>query len=303
MASASLPPRAAAGPAASIVIPVRNRAEQIVRSVQSVLAQTVVDLEVVVVDDGSDDNTAAVAGAIADPRVRVVSMPESRGPGGARNAGVMQSSGPLVGFLDSDDVVTPDWLERLSAPFEAPDVVAATCGYARIVDGRELDRLPAPLGLGPAFHDIRACFQAGTFLVRRSAFEAIGGYVGALRFGENTELALRLCDWTAMHHQRIAAVDDALLHWTMRDEKGYPPALRANAARYTLEHHHSLLALDRFMLSAHYAIVGHGAAHSRQWSDARRQFFRAWRAQPRQAKAIGRLALSCVPVLRDRQWQ
>jgi glycosyltransferase involved in cell wall biosynthesis len=99
-------------PQVSVVLPTRDRAAVVGRAVASVLAQTFSDSELIVVDDGSTDNTIDVIRSFADPRLRVVRLTESGGPSRARNEGVRVSRGTLVAFLDSDDEWLPGKLDR-----------------------------------------------------------------------------------------------------------------------------------------------------------------------------------------------
>lgn len=101
----------------SIIMPTYNRADTIVRAVESVEAQTFEDWELVVVDDGSTDGTRDLL-AGRDPRIRVVSQ-ENRGVAGARNRAFREARGDLLAFLDSDDALTPHHLELASAFFAA----------------------------------------------------------------------------------------------------------------------------------------------------------------------------------------
>src|ERR687887_1081438 len=108
----------------TVVIPTYNRSHVVDRAVRSALAQTHRDVEIIVVDDGSTDDTAARVRTFTDPRVRHVARPH-RGVSAARNAGVALATTDVVAFLDSDDVWRPDKLERELAFLAAhPDVDA-----------------------------------------------------------------------------------------------------------------------------------------------------------------------------------
>ncbi|MDR7145204.1 glycosyltransferase family 2 protein [Rhizobium sp. BE258] len=111
----------------SVVIPVRNRPEAILSAINSVLQQTVSPKEVLVIDDASTDDTAAVVRTQfgqAIP-VKLIELPENRGGGFARNAGIDAASGSMIAFLDSDDLWLPDKLMK----------------QLQIILGRETDRL------------------------------------------------------------------------------------------------------------------------------------------------------------------
>ena len=102
-------------PDVSFVIAAFKAADTITRAIDSALAQEDVSVEVIVVDDASQDNTAAVVEAIADPRIRLIRLPANRGPGGARNAGLDAARGEWVAILDADDTVRPGRLARMIA--------------------------------------------------------------------------------------------------------------------------------------------------------------------------------------------
>jgi len=102
-------------PTVSVVVPVYNGAAVIGPTLRSLLGQTVTDIEVIVVDDGSTDDTPAVVGAAAaaDARLRLQVQEENRGRSAARNAGMAAARGRWVAFCDADDLWAPDRLEQL----------------------------------------------------------------------------------------------------------------------------------------------------------------------------------------------
>lgn len=110
-------------PTVSVLIPTYNRAGVLPRALQSVLRQSFEDFEVVVVDDGSIDDTRQVLGKIADPRIRTGGFDRNRGIGAARHEGVARSRGRLIAFLDSDDCWKPDKLGKVVAAFDRHSAV------------------------------------------------------------------------------------------------------------------------------------------------------------------------------------
>lgn len=91
-------------------MPVFNRAAAVGSAIESVLTQEFEDFELIVVDDGSTDESAAVVNSYADPRLRLIRMPSNRGGNAARNLGVEAARAPLIAFLDSDDSYLPNKL-------------------------------------------------------------------------------------------------------------------------------------------------------------------------------------------------
>ena len=102
----------------SVVMPVHNAAAYVGAAVRSALASDLRELEVIVVDDGSQDHSASIVAAIADPRVMLLRTPPSGGPSRPRNIGVTHARGDYIAFLDSDDVLKPG---KLSAAVNALD--------------------------------------------------------------------------------------------------------------------------------------------------------------------------------------
>jgi len=209
-------------PRVSVVIPAYRRADVVGRAIDSALAQTMGDLEVLVVDDGSADGTEAVAAGYDDPRVRSLAHERNRGVSAARNTGVEAATGEYVAFLDSDDEWLPRKLERqLSSLDDRGDGwVGAYCDVAT-ADLSVLGRVGAALServvrsrapreggreLAEALVTMQVFMSPGsTLLVERAAVEAAGGFDEGLSIYEDWDLVLRV-----LAAGRIAHVDEAL---------------------------------------------------------------------------------------------
>jgi hypothetical protein len=178
-------------PAVSVVVPTYQRRVWVTRAVQSVLAQTFRDFELIVVDDGSTDGTGeALAGL--DPRIRYLWQP-NRGPGAARNAGIGLARAEIVAFLDSDNRWLPCHLEVVTEVLRLyPQAVLATtsageyvAGRGRPGDARLVDFLP--LALADAIFG-----TLSSVAVRTRELHAVGGFGAQLPVMEDTDLWLRL---------------------------------------------------------------------------------------------------------------
>ena len=185
-------------PRLSIVIPTYDRPALLPRAIASALAQTLEDIEVVVVEDASP--TPAVLPD--DPRVRRVRLDENVGVSGARNAGAEAATSPYVTFLDDDDELLPYFAETaLDALSETtlPGPVAALSGMAVVrEDGSPIEtRIPptVPRGGHFQFEPIApefSYFSKQTLVVERSLLLNLGGYDSSVNARELPDLMLRL---------------------------------------------------------------------------------------------------------------
>lgn len=122
-------------PVVSVIIPAYNTAAYIGKAIESALKQTLSDLEVVVVDDCSTDETVAVVQSFADERVKLLQNPQNLGAGGARNRALQVARGKWIAVLDSDDWYAPERLEKLVAHAEANDADLLSDNLYLIEDG------------------------------------------------------------------------------------------------------------------------------------------------------------------------
>jgi glycosyltransferase involved in cell wall biosynthesis len=165
-------------PLVSVVIPVYNCEKYLGEAIESVLAQTYRPIEVIVVDDGSSDHSAAVAARF--PAVRYCAQPHA-GPGAARNRGIALARGSFVAFLDADDLWVRDKVERQMAAFRADPTLDMVTGYVRQFHSPELaEGIKAQLGGA-------GTVLAGTvhaLLMRRESFDRVGPLPTQWRVGE-----------------------------------------------------------------------------------------------------------------------
>jgi glycosyltransferase involved in cell wall biosynthesis len=178
----------------SVVIPAYNQALYLGEALSSVLRQTVADIEVIVVDDGSTDDTAITVAGFDDPRVRYLYQ-ANRGLAGARNTGIAHATAPLLAFLDADDRLLPESLAlHLSVLQEGGGIGMSVGGHTFI------DAAGAPLGrsvLPPpsiAVTDLLmgSRFAPHSLVVRRSWLDEVGGFDERLKACEDWDCWLRL---------------------------------------------------------------------------------------------------------------
>lgn len=282
-------------PRFSVIICTHNRASQLLRAIGTVVAQTYDDFEVVVVDDGSTDGTPSAVASLSNPRVRYVYQ-DKQGISVGRNTGVANSLGEFVVFLDDDDLALPSWLESLSRA-ALDDCAVVSCGELVADEDGHIRRANLPRPLGPAFADCSGLFLAGTFAVRRDAYDAVGGYMPGLPRLQHTEFALRLLPYCVERGWAVRTLDEALVQIHVHGPGGGRRSVLdlLRATQYILEHHGTQLARSSWLLSRYAAVAGVSEARLGDYRLARRYLRQAIRAHPRDSRQWLRLALASVP--------
>lgn len=183
----------------SVVIPTYNRRVFVRQAVESVLAQTFLDYEIVVVDDGSTDGTEQELAGLGD-KIQYI-WQENQGESVARNKGINLAQGEYIALLDSDDLWEPEKLSKqTSALINDPNVVMVGCA-SRIINesGNFMSNSisgivhePEQLSYGALRYHNHFFGGGSTAMFRRTTFEQIGGFAPELRYGEEWDLWLRL---------------------------------------------------------------------------------------------------------------
>jgi glycosyltransferase involved in cell wall biosynthesis len=293
-------------PAITVVLNTYNRAELLPRALTSVLGQTHSDFEVVIVDDGSTDDTADVVTSVNDERVRYVRQANA-GLSVARNTGLSAARGNAVVFLDDDDWVLDTWLERLGEPFQDPGVGVACCGLTLVspVDHQPLDTI-LPVDMGGAWEHVHGLFFPGSFAARRELLSDIGGYEPEMTCSHQTELSLRLVPYCLERGLQVAPVREPLLVMERRPPTDRPmnsSRRLVRGSRILVDRHRERLRRSPEMLGYYLAIAGVNAARLGDYRDARHFLWQAIRENPRLAKNYFRLLAAFVPPIGDRLWR
>jgi glycosyltransferase involved in cell wall biosynthesis len=213
-----------ASPKVSVVIPTYNRASLVGEAMRSVLAQTFPDFELIVVDDGSTDDTRSVVAGFKDSRIRYVPQ-DNMGISGARNTGIRNARGRYVAFLDSDDLWLPQLLEVevhiLDHNPEAGVVYAKAQGIGSdgnlTFESRGYVQKYSGQTLKSMLYADFTCIQ--TSLVRRQCFERAGLFDESLTGRVDWDMFLRLAQ-----HCDFAHVDRVLAHFRTHAQQFTGPA-------------------------------------------------------------------------------
>jgi glycosyltransferase involved in cell wall biosynthesis len=185
-------------PSISVVLAVYNGAHGIRAAVQSVLAQSVSDFELIVVDDGSTDETPGILSGLqqSDSRIRVVRQ-ENRGLSASLNRAIGMARGTYIARQDADDISLPERFAHQVAWLDNQPAVAALGTAADVIDsaGRVVGSLTVRHGMVEVKHaltTLRSTPVHGSMMIRKAALDATGGYREAFRAGQDYDLWLRL---------------------------------------------------------------------------------------------------------------
>lgn len=263
-------------PAVSVLITSYNREGLIARAIDSVLASTFKDFELIVVDDASPDRSAQVARnrAASDPRVKVFVNDNNLGDYPNRNRAASYAKGKYLKYVDSDDLIYPHGLEVMMSCMEAfPDAALGLCAAPDA-------STPFPCMLSSAEAYRAHFFQRdllgrapGSAIIKRSAFEEIGGFSGVRQVGDH-ELWMKMASrfpvvkmptglvWDGDHPEQQkhldSAIDNAVMH-----EQVEVAALRAEDCPLTTSERNAALArLERRRMRTYWHFLRHGGGLS-----------------------------------------
>ncbi|MBN2808543.1 MAG: glycosyltransferase [Deltaproteobacteria bacterium] len=183
-------------PLISVIIPTFNRAQPLLRAVASVLAQSYANIEIIVVDDGSTDNTLRLMRDQFGARISLLPLPRNRGVSYARNRGIELSRGSFIAFLDSDDLWEPEKTGRQLAFMQAaPDILISQTDEIWIRHGQRVN--PCKHHQKPAGFIFAECLplcvvSPSAVMMRRRLFAAVGLFDETLPACEDYDLWLRI---------------------------------------------------------------------------------------------------------------
>lgn len=286
-------------PTVSVVIPAYNAERFIRQTLDSALAQTYRDFEVVVVDDGSTDATAQIVESCGPP-VRCI-WQENAGPSAARNRGVREARGAFVAFLDADDLWLPEKLAEQMPLFDADARVGLVyCRFERMDEcGEPLPTEPWPAPTGSVYYQMleRSYVPASCAVVRRACLERVGGFPEDMSWAEDWHLWIRVA-----RHYEYGFADKVLVRhretagglWSM-GEKAHRGVLEvlARTARETDDR--QTKAICRRMTRRARRNHGIGLLREGQWAAGRKALGRAIARWPFDAVALAAFGATLLP--------
>ena len=296
-------------PEVSIIIPAYNCAQFLKHTLDSVLTQTSSDYEIILVDDGSTDNTPEVLSPYLS-KIQYIRQ-ENAGLPSARNAGILASSGRFIALLDGDDTWTPNKLHEQMPRFSDPEVGIVYSDFSiQYSDGRFLQSYLSQRPLAGEGYILDNYIQSrflfpSTMVLRRECFDQFGLFDPEMLASEDVELFSRMCtQW------KVALVRQQLM---IRNEGGHNlTADQLKLSRYTVLAFQKFLAaihglsqktvkLARQQIGVHSWYQGYAAFKAGNMAEARRRLTTSMRYDPgttRQCLPVLLAACLPVPVLR-----
>jgi hypothetical protein len=294
-------PESAGAPFFSVVMNAYNSARTLPRAVGSVLGQGIRDFELVVVDDGSTDETPALLDSYAaDPRVRVIRQ-ENAKCAAARQAGIVAARGEHVVFLDSDDEARPHWLAAFREVLQETGADVVCAGVTVMLPNRR-STVRMPEDHGPGLKSITGLFLSGAFAIRRTVLLGAGGYAAGTEPVDHTDFLHRLADYAERIPVAMATVMREVVTIHREEAVPYPPQLLLKGALHLLRTYPEHFQRDPRATSLHLSIAGVNAFRAGDLAQARRHFREACSATPWNAKCRARSLTASIPGLASLVW-
>lgn len=251
----------------SVIIPTYNRAHVISRAIRSVLNQTFQNWELIIVDDGSNDNTEEVVRSFSDPRILYIHHQSNRGASAARNTGIQLARGRYIAFLDSDDEWLPEKLEKQLRVLESSDkdVGAVYTGAIFIDEESGRQRIKRPQAKGRILMEELAYNPIGSasrVMIKRECFAKCGSFDEDFPPLEDWDMWIRLAE-----RYTIDYVDEALVKYFEHSGSLSSEPSRLIAGYKKLWAKYGIESRNRWLRALHYFRLGHrlcyyGAVHT-----------------------------------------
>lgn len=283
-------------PKVSVILPTYNRAETLGRAIKSVLDQTFGDFELIIVDDGSTDNTAEVVNSFRDPRVRYVRLETNRGAAAARNMGIKLARGDYIAFQDSDDEWLPEKLAKQMKVFaHAPaEVGVVYTGFWRI-EGSKRTYIPSAT-VRRKEGNIHKELLKGNFVTTQAAVVKMECFD---RAGLLAEELPRLQDWELFIRlsklYEFRCVDEPLLiAYFTPDSISANRAALITALQFIIDRHFDDFKRHKGLLARWQYAIGNILCQAGETARGRAYLFKAAKSQPFNIKYVAAAVLSLV---------
>jgi len=232
----------------SVIIPSKNRQKFVMKAIESVFAQTYKNVEIIIVDDGSDVPLGEILKNKFGSKIVILRHEQSLGAPAARNTGIKYAKGKYIAFLDDDDIWLPEKLEKQMLLF-TKDVALVYCGEALFSDGQLVRKIPAKQNQNIKYNMLGRNVVGGTSVpvVVRERLLALDGFDETLPSCQDWDLWLRV-----VGKYKIKCVEEILVHRIIHgDQISTLLEKRISGRVQFLNKHRTLISENSFTLSQH----------------------------------------------------
>jgi glycosyltransferase involved in cell wall biosynthesis len=281
-------------PKVSVVIPTYNRAHLICRAIQSVLDQTYQNLEIIVVDDGSTDNTEEIVINFKDERIRYIQHSENKGASAARNSGIRVSRGEYIAFQDSDDEWFSDKLEKQIRAFykSSPEVGVVYSGFYKVEANKKI-YIPSDdhaQKKGNIHNELLKGNFVGTptVLIKKECFENVKYFDENIPSLEDWELWIEISKYYNFEYINMPLV----YSYSTPNSVNFNQKNAIKAYEMILKNHLNEFCKNKKNLSKHYFIIALKLCSINDFKNERTYLIKAIKANHLNTNAILRLVIS-----------
>ena len=282
----------------SIILPTYNRGHKLHDSINSVLAQIYFNYELIVVDDGSEDDTFKIVSSYNDNRIKYIYQ-KNQGVCAARNRGIMASQGSYVTFIDSDDKADEEWLYNFndSLNIQNYDIVFCDMNLHNTDGSVKLRR--ALFRYSDTMPNENGMFMPGSFCIKSQLIKSIGGFDENIKFGEFTDIDFTL---QRMNISRAFTNKIGIHYHPGPDGGGKNQQNKVDAISYLLDKHkiHFKKDLNAKWLYLQNAAISY--VRLKKLSLARKFFLKAFLVKPWRIQTLIRFFVSLLPLLCNLIW-
>ena len=265
-------------PLVTVVLPTFNRAKFILEAINTALNQSYRNIEVIVVDDGSKDDTEQILKNIIDSRVKYVRHSENKGAAAARNTGIQLASGEFIAFLDSDDIWQRDKLTKQVDKILLSDqsVALIYCGMLKIDESGRVLGEKKPQYRGEIFKHLlydNCIGSTSVPLLRMDVLKEIGGFDERLKSREDYDLWLRIAK-----RYKVEYVQESLFLYCIHENRiSTNLNARISVNQRILKKYYSDLICNPKALAHHFMLLGYFHERKKHKKLARKYYFRSLR--------------------------
>jgi glycosyltransferase involved in cell wall biosynthesis len=282
----------------SVILPSYNRALKLPKAIDSVLAQSYTNFELIIVDDGSEDDTRKVVESYNDSRL-VYLYQKNKGVCAARNQGIRISNSNYITFLDSDDYSDNDWLSNFYDLIQQDKSDIVFCDMnLHFPDGRTKLRR-ALFRYNEKVQNNNGMFMPGSFAIKSELIKSIGGFDENIKFGEFTDI-----DFTLQRMEISRAFTNKIgIHYhPAPDGGGKNQQNKVDAISYLLDKHKIHFKEDKNAKWLYLQNAAISYVRLKKLSLARKYFLKAFLVKPWRIQTLIRYFISLLPFLSNLIW-